>query len=93
MQIFCEAWRIVQAFIQADAQVPKEVSLPRPVDREVARILAERRDFAVIDVIDAIGVFGQPQLLATDDKQVALQNLKGQAAVDTLVAPISRSIE
>jgi hypothetical protein len=93
MQIFYEAWRIVQAFIQADAQVPKEVSLPRPVDREVARILTERRDFPVVEVIEAIGIFGQPQLLATDDKQVALQNLKGQAAVDTLVAPISRSTE
>src|SRR2546428_1923293 len=43
MQVFYEGWRIVQAFIEADAQVPKEVSLPRPVDREVARILAERR--------------------------------------------------
>jgi hypothetical protein len=93
MQIFYEAWRIVQAFIEADAQVPKEVSLPRPVDREVARILAERRDFPVVEVIEAIGVFGQPQLLATDDKQVALQNLRGAAAVDTLVAPISRPTE
>jgi hypothetical protein len=45
MQAFYEAWRIVQAFIQADAQVPKEVSLPRPADREVARILAERREY------------------------------------------------
>jgi hypothetical protein len=27
MQIFYEGWRIVQAFIEADAQVPKEVSL------------------------------------------------------------------
>ena len=84
MQIFYEAWRIIQAFIEADAQVPKEVSLPRPVDREVARILAERREFPVVDVIEAIGVFGQPQLLATDDKQVALQNLKGEAAVDDI---------
>jgi hypothetical protein len=91
MQIFYEGWRIVQAFIQADAQVPKEISLPRPIDREVARILAERRDFPVIDVIEAIGIFGQPELLVTDDKQVGLQTLKGQTATDTLVAPLSRA--
>jgi hypothetical protein len=91
MQVFYEGWRIVQAFIQADAQVPKEISLPRPVDREVARILAERRDFPVIDVIEAIGIFGQPELLVTDDKQVGLQTLKGQTATDTLVAPLSRA--
>ena len=83
----------MQAFIEADAQVPKEVSLPRPVDREVARILAERRDFSVVSVIDAIGIFGQPELLATDDKQVELQTLKGRTAIDTLVAPLSRATE
>jgi hypothetical protein len=90
MQIFYEGWRIVQAFIQADARVPKEVSLPRPVDREVARILAERREFPAEDVIEAIGAFGQPELLATQDKTVELQMLQGQAATDMLVAPLSR---
>ena len=45
MQVFYEAWRIVQAFIQSDAQVPKEAVLPRPVDREICRILEERRDY------------------------------------------------
>lgn len=91
MQVFYEGWRIAQAFIQADAQVPKEVSLPRPVDREVARILAERRDFPAIDVIEAIAIFGQPELLVTDDKRVDLQTLKGDSATDTLVAPLSRT--
>jgi hypothetical protein len=91
MQIFYEAWRIVQAFVAADAQVPKEVSLPRPMDREVARILTERRDFPVLGVIEAIAVFGQPELLVTDDKRVDLQTLKGDSATDTLVAPLSRT--
>jgi len=91
MQVFYEGWRIVQAFIQADAQVPKEVSLPRPMDREVARILTERRAFPVLDVIEAIAVFGQPELLVTDDKKVDLQTLKGDSATDTLVAPLSRT--
>jgi hypothetical protein len=93
METFYVGWRIVQAFIEADAQIPKEVSLPRPVDREVAKILAERRDFPVVDVIDAIAVFGQPELLITDDKEVKLQTLKGAAATDTLVAPLSRAVD
>jgi hypothetical protein len=93
MQIFYEGWRIVQAFLTADAKVPKEVLLPRPVDREVAKILAERRDFPVLEVIDAIAAFGQPELLHTDDTQVEMQNLEGHAATDTLVAPISLSVK
>ena len=90
MQIFYEGWRIVQAFIAADATVPKEIYLPRPIDREVARILAERRDFPVVEVIDVIKIFGQPELLITDDKNVDLQTLKGTPSTDMLVAPISK---
>jgi len=88
MQIFYEGWRIVQAFIGADANVPKEIDLPRPVDREVARILAERREFPMLDVIAAIAKFGQPELLETDTKQVGAQVLKGRAATDMMVAPL-----
>jgi len=88
MQIFYEGWRIVQAFIGADANVPKEIDLPRPVDREVTRILAERREFPILDVIAAIAKFGQPELLETDTKQVGAQVLKGRAATDMMVAPL-----
>src|SRR5262249_55188932 len=70
MQIFYEGWRVVQAFIKAQARVPKAVLLPGPEEREVARILEERRDFPVVDVIEALGVFSQPGLLVTDDKRV-----------------------
>ncbi len=90
MQVFYEGWRIVQAFISADAQVPREVQLPRPIDREVTRILSERRTYPVLDVIDAIAVFGQPELLATDDLQVGVQDIKGQTETDMVVAPLSR---
>jgi len=89
MQTFYEGWRIVQAFIDADGQMPKEASLPRPAHREVARILTERRDFAVIDVVEAIGAFSQPGLLETDDKQVDTKTLKGQSNTDLVIAPLS----
>jgi hypothetical protein len=92
MEVFYVGWRIVQAFILADAQIPKEVVLPRPAEREVAKILAERRDFPILDVIEAIAAFGQPELLVTDDKQVGLQELRGEAATEMMVAPLSRSL-
>lgn len=89
MQVFYEGWRVVQAFIDADARVPNEVTLPRPVDREVARILEERRAFPVLEVVNAIGIFGQPELLATTEQQVGIQALKGEADTDMIIAPLS----
>jgi hypothetical protein len=89
MQAFYEAWRIIQAFIQADAQVPAEVALPRPAGREVARILWERREFPVREVVDAIAVFGQPELLMTNEKPAAAETLKGATQTDLIIAPVS----
>ncbi|MGA3304239.1 MAG: hypothetical protein ABSC72_13265, partial [Methylovirgula sp.] len=83
-------WRLVQAFLKADAQIPKEALLPRPIDREVCKILQERREYPVLDVIEALETFAQPELLATDDKTVALQPLQGDAETGTLIAPVSR---
>lgn len=88
MQVFYEGWRIVQAFLKADGRVPREVELPRPVDREVARILEERRDFPAIDVIDAIEAFAQPELLYTNDRQADLFTLRGETQTDMIVTPL-----
>jgi hypothetical protein len=93
MQTFYEGWRIVQAFLDADARVPKEVSLPRPAHREVARILEERRDYPVVDVVDAIGAFSQPGLLVTEPKQVDTKLLAGEVNTNLVVAPVSRDRE
>lgn len=92
MQAFYEGWRIVQAFIDADANVPKEVALPRPDHREVARILAERREYPVVDVVEAIKAFGQPELLQTSEKQVGAETLKGATQTDMAIAPLSRDL-
>jgi hypothetical protein len=89
MQVFYEGWRIVQAFIASDAKTPKEAVLPRPVDREICRILEERRDFPEVDVIDALRIFAQPELLETQAETVSLQNVRGDTETDTLVAPVS----
>ncbi|MFN7952902.1 MAG: hypothetical protein U0610_14355 [bacterium] len=61
MEVFYQGWGIVQQFIFADAKLPKEVNLPRPADRQVARYLEDRRSFAARDVIDASSPLAQPE--------------------------------
>ncbi len=90
MQTFYEAWRVVQAFIAADAHVPKEVMLPRPVDREICRLLAERREFPAVDVIEVLKTFAQPELLTTDRETVGLENVQGVSDTKMILAPISK---
>ena len=80
----------MQSFLKADAQIPKEALLPRPIDREVCKIMAERREFPVVDVIEALETFSQQGLLATHEKKVDLQPLQGEAETATLIAPMSR---
>ena len=92
MQIFYEGWRIVQAFIAADAKLPKEAALPRPVDREICRMLEERREFPAVDVIEALAAFGQPELLDTNTTNVALEGIKGSSETEMLIAPLSRTL-
>lgn len=92
MQGFYEAWRIVQAFVASDAKTPKEAVLPRPVDREICRMLEERREFPAVDVIEALRIFAQPELLATNSEQVNLDEVKGQSETSTVIAPLSRDI-
>ncbi|GBQ37417.1 hypothetical protein CFR79_12515 [Komagataeibacter saccharivorans] len=89
MQMFYESWRCIQAFIFADAKVPKEVSLPSPVDREICRLLEERREFPVIEVIEAIKPFGQPELLSTESQSVPVETVRGEIETQLIIAPIS----
>lgn len=92
MQSFYEAWRIVQAFIFADGTLPKEVHLPRPVDREICRMLVERREYPVIDVIDALKIFSQPELISGDTDDVSIEDIRGDTDTRDIVAPIGRQV-
>lgn len=90
MEVFYKGWEVVQQFLLADARVPKEVDLPRPAAREVARYLADRRDFPVLDVIEALGKIAQPELLATEEEQVPVTALRLDGAgrdTTAMVAP------
>lgn len=74
VEIFYQGWQVVQQFIAADATVPKEVALPRYAERQVARYLAQRREFPVVDVIEALGPLAQPELLQTEEQSAVLIN-------------------
>lgn len=65
MQTFHEGMRIVQTLTAHDFQMPTDAELPNPMHREVARIYAERRDFPTLEVLDAVALFAQPELLDT----------------------------
>lgn len=65
MEVFYTGWTIVQQFLAADAKVPSPASLPIGSHIMVAKFLADRRDFPVLDVIDAMVPVAQPGLLQT----------------------------
>lgn len=94
VETFYLAWEVVTAFLAADAKVPKESFLPRPPARTVARYLADRREYPVVDVIDALGVLAQPELLRTQEESAGVVLAGGTSNVietNAVLAPIARS--
>ncbi len=93
MQVFYQGWGVIQQFVEADAQVPREVYLSRPAERQVARYLEERREFPVVDVIDALRPISQPELLRTQERDadlVSRRETKPDVEVGAVVAPMAR---
>ncbi|MGW8378502.1 hypothetical protein [Streptomyces sp. ODS28] len=93
MQVFYEGWRIVQALCESNFKMPKEVDLPRPIDREVARVYIERREFPVPDVLEATKKFAQPELLVTDEASASNVAFGANAKPETstIISPIPRT--
>jgi len=92
MEIFYAGWEVVQSFLHADANLPPEVALPRSPDREVARRLVDRRDYPVVDVIEALGPLAQPELLETSPRDPLLISRRTEdVEVETgsVLAPIA----
>ena len=94
MQVFYEGWRIVQALCESDFRMPREVDLPHPLHREVARIFVERRSFPVVDVIAATRKFAQPELLTSSTESVPNVSFAATAApgTSTVIAPFPRTL-
>lgn len=72
MEVFYEGWGVVQQFMASDAHLPKEVALPRQAERQVARYLEDRREYPVLEVIEALGPLAQPELLHTREQSAEL---------------------
>ena len=72
MELFYTSWGIVQQFIAADAQMPREVSLPVPADRQAVKELVVRREFPIVDVVDALEPLAQPNLTEQINQTVDL---------------------
>ena len=93
METFYTAWVIIQQFIAADAYIPKEVALPTPSHRYVAQLLEERRQFPVLDVLDALAPLSQPELLATQQSDAVLGDTeKNKLDLTGIVAPLSKTV-
>lgn len=90
MEIFYQGWAIVRQFISADAILPKEVNLPKPADRQVCRFLEERREFPVLDVLEALKLLAQPHLLENETEDANVFYRKGDVSTTkAVIAPIS----
>lgn len=93
MEVFYQGWGVVQQFVAADARVPREVALPRAPERQVAQYLADRREFPVVDVMEALKPLSQPELLRTDSREAGIIDRRAaESETDTLEAPIARSV-
>jgi hypothetical protein len=94
MEIFYEAWGIVQQFIKADANLPKEVALPRPAERQVAKHLVDRREFPVSEVIQALEPLAQPHLLETEEQDSKVFLRRAQSSITgSVIAPMPKTTE
>jgi hypothetical protein len=94
MQIFHEGWKIVQTLCAMNFEMPGSSDIPNPLHREVARIFAERRRFPIVEVIDAIRKFAQPELLTTSVKivpDIPFGSTVAPAA-STIITPIARTV-
>jgi hypothetical protein len=92
MEAFYHAWNIVQQFLANDAVLPKEVALPNTAHRQIARWLEERRNFPVIDVLEAMKPISQPELLETNETEVSLvEKSEEQSHTRSIISPIART--
>lgn len=94
MEAFYYSWNIVQQFFAADARLPKEVALPNAAHRQVARWLEERRNYPVVEVVDAMKPVAQPELLETDQTEVSLFVKSNEKSLTgSIISPVARKLD
>lgn len=91
MEVFYMGWEVVQTVLASDARMPKDVDLPRPAQREVARYLVDRRAFPVLDIVGALEKLAQPALLETAETPVDVETTRagqGESTTTSIIAPL-----
>lgn len=88
MEVFYSAFFAVKQFLLADAKVPKPVHLPNSADRFLAQQFEDRREFPVVEIIEAMYALGQPDL--TSESVVGPSSDDAAAPLDA-VAPVPKS--
>ena len=88
MELFYSAFFLVKTFLTSDATLPRPVELPLSIDRNVARLLEDRRTFPVLDVLEALEKLAQPGLLRSSSAGDPYSESHTSA-----VAPIARRRE
>jgi hypothetical protein len=94
MRIFYEGWKIVQALCARNFEISAASGdIPNPLHREVARIYAERREFPILEVVEATRKFAQPELLTTSTETVSNVQFETTAvsATSTIITPVART--
>lgn len=89
VEIFYQGWNIIKMFLNADAHLPKEVLLPRGADRFVCKEMEIRRNFPVVDVIDAFSILQQPCLVVVNEGEVSLHSTFKDAHLNKIIAPMA----
>lgn len=88
VEVFYQGWNIVKFFLNADAQMPKESSLFNSLDRLVCKELVNRRKFTVLEVLDALEVLKQPELIQTTAIDASIES-KSEIKINKIIAPSS----
>lgn len=95
MEVFYEAWHMVQGFLVAHARVPPPKVMPlRPPLRYVAKMLEERRQQPVLEAVESLGSFSQPELLATEQEtaEVVYTREADTVEMETVITPEPKQI-
>jgi hypothetical protein len=87
MEAFYSSFFAVKQVLLADAKVPKPVALPGAADRFLAQQFEDRREFSVLQIIEAMYPLGQPDL--TDESVVGPAKDDNSAPTDA-VAPVAK---
>jgi hypothetical protein len=95
MEAFYTALAIVQAVLAASGKMPTEKVLPQSAHRAVARLLTDRSDVPVIEIVDQCKtIFGQRDLMSEEEVPVREERMGSvkDRIVDTIISPFASVI-